>query len=413
MSANIFLLAGILGVMGAGRAVAPSHTRLGLGFQLAFLIRFQLLLLLSPVIIFVLSYAVPGVFGNIIELGENGDPTWEAFTVALAGFGSAWFCLALTITVLDHAVQRFAVPDFKVPRWFWDWSPALFALPPVILMVRVCSASARTVLANLVGLAAGLLVALVIALMVDALVHFLDPLNAPSHRRFIFSSESRLYPRRLSNWFRSQDPLSHVPGWMFGWLEKLGPGYCKDGRPYPDLIATTLMLLFTLILYSWTFYRGGWYLTHDSADPGIPTLAYLEFLMLSFMLVLTGAAYFLDRFRIPVIGAVVVYTLVCSLVTDTDHYWFASMPVPAASSPATPAAYTDGVNGWLNHYKQPGEAAKILRDRGEPVVVVVCASGGGIQASAWVARVLSGLQEQLKDSGAAFSRSVRLISSTS
>src|SRR5439155_14785155 len=46
----------------------------------------------------------------------------------------------------------------------------------------------------------------------------------------------------------------------------------------------------------------------------------------------------------------------------------------------------------------------------KPVLVIVCASGGGAPAAAWTAKVLTGLQQEM---GPEFIRSIRLISSVS
>jgi hypothetical protein len=406
---SIILLAGVIATVGMiALTIARWRGRLAVGCQIAFLIRFQLVLILSPILIVLLSYGVPGIFGNLIILGDDGSAFREGLFVSLAGFGSAWFCLALVIIVLDHAVARFRVPAFVVPRWFWNWSAALFLVPPLILMVRVYLASPQTFW----GIVTGFGAALVFAMLIDLLVHILDPVNAPLHRRFIFSSGNRLYPTRLRNWFNRHDPLRHVPARLFGWLDYLGPGYSRNGRPTPDLIAAVLMLLAALVLYTVTFRRGGANIA-DTGNPGVPTLGYLEVLSFAFGLVLAGAAYYLDRYRVPVLGAVAIYTLLCSRVADTDHYWYASMPDPVTSAFGQNVRYTDGVEGFLDGDFVRAGADEVLREDGKPILVVVAASGGGIEAAAWTARVRTGLQQELGDRGAAFARSIRLISSTS
>jgi hypothetical protein len=51
-------------------------------------------------------------------------------------------------------------------------------------------------------------------------------------------------------------------------------------------------------------------------------------------------------------------------------------------------------------------------DRAKPVLTIVAASGGGVQAAAWTARVLTGLHQD-DGLGASFTRSIHLISSAS
>ena len=379
-------------------------SRLGIGLQIGYLIRSQLLLFFTPIIIVVLSIAVKEVFRNLVDI----DGMREAFLVAWIAFDSSWLCLAMMILVLDHARERFAV-DFHAPRWFWDWSATLFALPPVALMVRVYLSSSGVVLP---GLILGFAAALICAVAIDSGVHFLDPpQGGPAARRFIFASTS--YPGAMGRVLQTSDPLGSLPLWLFRWLRRFGPGYlAPNGRPYPDQIAVVFSNGATFVFYSISFYVGWRLLAHGHGSTGVPALAYLEFLILSIVIVIAGAAFFLDRYRVPVLSAVMVYSIAFSMLSDTDHYWFGTLPQNNIPVPAQ--SYSDGVEGWLKNYENGTGSTKVLRFNNKPVVVVICASGGGIEAAAWTVTVLKGLQADLgKEYGPAFTRSIRLISSTS
>jgi hypothetical protein len=370
---------------------------IGRGFQFASLIRFQIFLFLSPLLIVALSFLVKGIFQNLVNL----DSGFEAFLVSWIGFDSSWFCLALVITVVDHAKERFKV-DVQAPDWFWSWAALIFALPPAVLMLRVYASSPNGILG---GLILGGIAAYLSAIVIDSVVHFLDPpgLTKP-RRRFIFASTA--YPKVLQDFFETSDPLTAIPPWLFRWLRHLGPGYLgKNERPFPDQIAVFASVFVAAGVYTISFLVGLHLLAHGRGTTYVPVLAYLEFLLLSVIIVIAGAAFYLDRFRIPVLPAVVIYSIGISMSFSsyTDHYWFASIP---PNRTAVSPYFSDGVKEWLANYK----SKPVLTYKNKPVVVVVCASGGGIEAAAWTARVLSGLYKEM---GPAFVRSIRLITSTS
>lgn len=119
-----------------------------------------------------------------------------------------------------------------------------------------------------------------------------------------------------------------------------------------------------------------------------------------------GLAFFLDFYRIPAIVVVALWVFGVYTVAGTDHYF--------DLNPARPTALT---------VQQIAERQPVLLDDlldhanweipkgkdGKRTLVVVTAAGGGIQASAWTAKVLTGLDEELPN----FSESVVVISSVS
>lgn len=398
----------VLVMIGVGIAAWRGHLEERL--QLVFLLRFQLIMLFSPLIITFFSlFRLGGVLGNLMTL----EKMHEGFIVALIGFGSAWYSLALTNIVLDRCGERFLVgrfvltsdnvehfERFRAPKWLQDWSGALFAVPPMVLAARVYFVSPGRVT---IGMILGALVAAVIALMIDAATLLCEPKDGPT-TRFIFMSSSYLEP--LATFLRKHDPLRNL---RVRWLSCLGPGYVNaNGRPHADQITSMLAFLVIVMLYTASFWWGSYRLQSGHGQTGIPALAYLEFLIASVGVILAGAAFWLDRYRVSVVLAVAMYSLLVSNLVDTDHYWPAWPPNPGKTSDTRVASeYTDGISAWLKYYENSND---ILRIEGAPVVVVVCASGGGIQAAAWTSKVLTELQKEL---GKPFARSIRLISSTS
>lgn len=123
------------------------------------------------------------------------------------------------------------------------------------------------------------------------------------------------------------------------------------------------------------------------ALPAVPTLGCVLLLLLLYCWLFSGLAFLLDRFRIPILLPLALILAVAAQFPQSDHYFHAQENVK--STPLYPAEALAGA---------PADSA-----------IVVCASGGGIQAAAWAAKVL----EKLTAGNPAFAESVRLISSVS
>src|SRR5262249_57949083 len=93
---------------------------------------------------------------------------------------------------------------------------------------------------------------------------------------------------------------------------------------------------------------------------------------------LSGAAFFLDRYRIPVLISILFVTGLLSIFfPQTDSYYFIDR-------------------------KEPGEEIRpqnLLAPRKGAKVILIAANGGGIQAAAWSARVMTGIEERCRIEG--------------
>jgi hypothetical protein len=207
-------------------------------------------------------------------------------------------------------------------------------------------------------------------------------------------------PARRSRWRPWTQALHYL----------LGPGYFIPVSEHEDDADPPLRLApghMGLMLYTSVFL--GWYaINYRSAtgtDP-MPTEASsysaLFYGLLSLLLItylLPGFAFFLDRYRIPVFLTGVIATVAIYGTFGTDHFYELD-PVPARAANGPIPTLTEVLDRW-----------KLPEGRdGRRTLVVVHASGGGIQASAWTAQVLTGLHERY---GNEFSRSVGLISAVS
>ena len=111
-------------------------------------------------------------------------------------------------------------------------------------------------------------------------------------------------------------------------------------------------------------------------------------------------AFFLDYYRIPVIVVILAISVSMYFVFNTDHYYVLSPPSVVDTSNVEPLTLGEAF-----------DQRRIPPDKeGRRTLVVVTASGGGIQAAAWTAEVLTGLHRLYGDS---FSGSIGLVSSVS
>ncbi|NES66822.1 MAG: patatin-like phospholipase family protein [Okeania sp. SIO2D1] len=128
-----------------------------------------------------------------------------------------------------------------------------------------------------------------------------------------------------------------------------------------------------------------------------PALLYVMLLISVSALLLGSLTFFFDYSRISVLFFWVALAATIYRLLNVDHYF------TLKDDPEQPQEQTDF-------------AALVQKrlDKQEPfakdTLVVVCASGGGIQAAGWTAQVLTGLQEEL---GESFTKAIGLISSVS
>lgn len=189
------------------------------------------------------------------------------------------------------------------------------------------------------------------------------------------------------------------------------PGYTRPTEDGPRLApghAQLTLAVGTVLLVYLSYYRvmraSGFRAGHV---PRLPALYDLLLLLLLLGFFFQGAAFALDLYWVPASLGVALLALALYWGFNSEHLFSLGWTdgaggARAAASPEQSAAPT---------------AAPTLKDvaaawarPGERTLVAVAASGGGIQAAAWTARVLVGLHERYGD---ALTRSIRLLSAVS
>ena len=384
--------------------------------------------LLLPGLVPLALYANPEPLYGVLVL----DTPWQLFNVTWLSLLTATLILVAFRVIQVNAPDRF--PDYKAALpagpplpapWRWRWLALLaMSLPvPVTAAVLVhrdpSGAWAQAAFGLPVGLAAALAVALgfafgllLLVVLTAAQQLLLDP-AVVSENLLPFESWPVFRPLKQTRvpWLY---PLGDGLAWL---LKRLGPGYTRQvnrpGKPVATVLApghAQLLLYLAIIL---AVYAAGFaFVVHRGQVPqegsAFAALFYAVLVILFLTTLLAGLGFLLDYYRVPALVALLLLLVVLYRVRRTDHYY----DLPPEGNPARPAADLELTE--LFDKKPFPRVAPEKPSPGTPdrtrTLVVVTAAGGGIQASAWTCRVLTGLDELY---GADFTRSVGVISSVS
>jgi hypothetical protein len=313
------------------------------------------------------------------------DPLTEQslFLLTVIALFNAWTISLTGRLILAYGAKRFSLPlgtweFFPVPAWVWPAS-ALLALPLLATVIIYAARASGRNIPQMLGYAAAGTVAAGLLLWLAL---------AGSERIF----------QRSRRW-RTHDPSSLVGRLSLALLRSistrpsLSAGFVEinpdSGNPE---LAGGHGLALVLGTASVMVYILTGFFTRDIHRPILASaLTYALLLTLSLTWLAAFAAFVLDRTRVPLVVYVVIWMVIVNVAIDrvfpTDHI-YRTVPLPADAPERT----------------QP----KHLLDDAQPAVFVA-ASGGGIQAAAWTARVLSGLHRAVP----AFATHLRVISAVS
>jgi hypothetical protein len=373
----------------------------------AYLIRFPLLTALALIGIPCAAFWTDArsLLENLFDLSPVA-----IMLVTLAALMAAWSVMVTARLTLTYSGDRFDVPQASVGplRWRHLLLFGLLAAPitagVVYEVVELWDYTPRaTNLLKIAAFAPGIAIALILLRVADLARRLTDSpatnLNAPA----------LLVPRKkppagpLIRPLSESGPAVRPPGWLAKQVMKIpqysGRGYIDyQGNPQsrfpllPGHGGAMSMLLTFMTVYAVIGVGTSPWLSPLRA----PSLAGVLLLLTMLNWGLSGAAFFLDRYRIPVLVSILIVTGTISIFfPQTDSYYFI-------------------------YRKETVEEIKpqnLLAPRKGAKVILVAANGGGIQAAAWSARVLTGIEEGCRNGGdcggRSFARSVRAISAVS
>ena len=227
-----------------------------------------------------------------------------------------------------------------------------------------------------------------------------------------------LFRERRKRLEANSNPADDQPGWQRslyrGLHFVLGPGYFREQQVAGDRPPILRLAPGHLRMMAYTLAFMVWHLVNflsviatqemPSETSPYAALFYGLLTLLVFSYVLPGAAFYWDRYRIPLPQLIIVTVLIIYSVSKTDHYYELN-PTPEPPVVAKTVRYEPPTLETLyESWEWPYDS------NGYKTLIVVDASGGGIQASAWTAQVLTGLHQRY---GNNFSRSIGLISGVS
>ena len=332
--------------------------------------------------------AAPSLLANLFAL-EDGHillVTWLATLVA-------WAVMITLHMAFCYAPSRFRVPPVALPRWLQRYRVPLFALLALPLAGTAVALSEGSLATRLGWAAAGFAVAFASLVASTAVQVMLGDPAAPDDD-YLLPREWPLFARlprlRLGPLGRTLDRWGH--GLLRGPEARGARGYVDPER---GAIRGGHVLALSFFLLILGVYALGFAVLH----PGrldLPSLGYLLLVLLLVGWSLPGIAFWLDRYRVPTLLLLAALSFLSGWVFNTDHYFAIEVASPAAA-------------GARSEPAEAMERADRLTGATGPVVVVA-ASGGGITAALWTARVLTAFQEE---AGVEVTRSIRLVSAVS
>ena len=353
------------------------------------------------------------VFENLFVL----DPVGSAIAT-LGAFMLAWSLLLTTLIVLLNAEDRYGVRQSpkltqegllerpRLARWIIAMVVTAAAAP--IMIAQFAQTAWEVPAGNMWGVGAGAVGAYVAAFGSLWLATRISPttMQLPTEvfpspsvmRRLLQRAHVRRAPgRRERLWQRVSALLLRLPKDLSaGYIDERpevhghpNPGY---GLPWSGIWFAAAFALTTFIFYYAIGYYRQAYI--ESALPiSFPALGFILLLLVNANWIFSFLAYFLDRYRVPLLVPWVILATLSAYSPSSDHYYRLQ---PTAAPP--PVNALEGV---------------LAKVRAERPIVIVTTAGGGIQAAMWTVRVLTGLQANASTETRSFADSIALISAVS
>lgn len=399
VSAALLLLAGVL--------LSQLRTPV---VQYLFFCRFPLIFALLIFAFPILAATVAGsLFGNLYAL------RWGGFIlVVILACLHSWVVLVTMLLIASLAPPRFEVRPFEPPRWLarlvssrWNFVLALLLAAPTIVAAWLRSEDLTTwqsLTATLLGLAVAAGLILGVVWLRNRWVGRADPEpGAQAGDPNVLMEEDRAPGKTAPPSRPGRRWLERLPSFLCGlfspsfWRGYIYTDAAGQPRFYHGHLLSTLLLLVSFLAYVVIYFLQ---VPGRERFPNFPPVAYVMFLLLGLAWLLSGAAFFFDRYRVPTLLILIGLSFFSYFVSDSDHHYRFAAPAQPAGEALLPA---DAFAGWYARQKQQQSGQ-------DPVLVAVTAVGGGIATGYWTDHVLYELQQSLGDS---FAGSIGLVSGVS
>lgn len=157
----------------------------------------------------------------------------------------------------------------------------------------------------------------------------------------------------------------------------------------------------------------------DNHPFAMPVLGFVTVLVMFVLWFLWGIAFFLDRFRVPVLTSAAALLLAAGFLGDlpgaTDDHYLKSSQVGKGLAFNTPGTILKNFQS-RSPMKSASNVDSAGTKRPQPMIIVT-ATGGGIHAASWTSAVLQAIEDDFKNNPAAnlgtFHDSILLMSTVS
>lgn len=356
--------------------------------------------------------AAPSLLANLFVLRRARCLFHIAWLSVLVASAAIVVCRVEEI----NARYRYAVQPLQVSDAVRDWARVAVVLVLSLPLLLTCGRCSREAFlpkekwrwgpwaaAGLLGLVFGLLLMVLVSAIQPILLSLsvsdrelfpLQPLGEWLWRQFGSPQTEALYPLG--------DALAHI-------LNSSSNGYtiAAPGEPLhlaPGHAQAVVGFAAVLVVYMAHYLLVKMFGVRVLHAFDIPPLFLLLLLLMLLGFFLQGAAFALDHDWIPASLAVVLFVFAVYQFSRTDHLFSLGKRASPDGEKAAQSA--------VRMVTELGSVARIWHEQPSPsrTLIAVTASGGGIQAAAWTARVLVGLHERYGDP---FMRSIRLVSAVS
>ncbi|MBN4006711.1 hypothetical protein [Nostoc sp. LPT] len=312
---------------------------------------------------------LPAMLKNLFVLRTK----WQLAVIIMSAVGAGTSVISVAAIILDNAPSRFSVPlTIEIPE-FWQYGIAI-ALSLYISIIAIQLSQEKLKPYEIqwgkfvgAGLGIGLL----------------------------------FFVSFIRQWLSSNAFLKKTLVDIFYFVTKHHTlGYIN---PDGELSAGHLTAIAYLIIAVVIYITVGLLFKPESKTerPEAPALLYVLLIISMVTLFYGGATFYFDYFRIPVLVIFISFSVVSYVAFDVNH----SFQVKKFED----SEDNKKVDSDSNNFQKILEK-RLKHQDGKRTLVIICASGGGIQAAGWTVQVLSGLQELL---GKSFTKAIGLISAVS
>lgn len=311
------------------------------------------------------------------------------FIVAFTAFMLAWAAVAVINLVVHYGRDRFDDPELELDQ---KRPLQTFFLGLLAALALVSCVISRTQIDWLLRYGMPFLgfvcsLALVVLAKITQLA-FTDPATTRHPPPYLVFPVYRIpsLERRFDAiycWYPSwmQKSKGHFNArvqWLLEIFRGAGQGYFVDCEAPKLVLRSGHVFAIASSLIAFGFYIGiGYFKGRINANPAVvPALAFLLLFVIVACWFLGAVTFFFDRYRIPLLTCIVLLSLTTTYAPESDHFY----RVELGQGPP--------------HMLRPSVLVATRKNQGHKRLIAVATAGGGIQAAAWTARVLFGLEEE-------------------